>query len=203
MRGSFHAVEFAIHAAKLLEVEPVVKYAALSLFSGRFAASLERIIAGGTTKRHWLLHPVSDSNLQLFALISIWISSKMYMSKPLSAKALKSLGDAVITEQHFTSKDYFEAEVVFLQAMDFEIGCASSAFAMLQELYVQFKEVAKVGDLIDFRACTDILDLLYEKEEMSRLYLSPVALAASILVCSYIITVPKQAWEFPILLWVA
>ncbi|KAI3431192.1 uncharacterized protein J3R85_007920 [Psidium guajava] len=48
----------------------------------------------------------------------------------------------------------------------------------------------------------DVMDLLYEKEEMTRLYCSPRPLAASILVCSYLMTVPKQSLEFPILAWV-
>uniref|UniRef100_A0A1J3CAK0 Cyclin-J18 n=1 Tax=Noccaea caerulescens TaxID=107243 RepID=A0A1J3CAK0_NOCCA len=46
------------------------------------------------------------------------------------------------------------------------------------------------------------MDLLYEKEETSLVYHSSTSLAASILVSSYIITVPKQLWEFPILPWV-
>ncbi|PWA60371.1 cyclin-J18 [Artemisia annua] len=49
--------------------------------------------------------------------------------------------------------------------------------------------------------CMDIMDLLYEKEETSTLYSSPHSLAASILVASYVISVPKQRWEFPLLPW--
>ncbi|PWA79131.1 hypothetical protein CTI12_AA207820 [Artemisia annua] len=45
------------------------------------------------------------------------------------------------------------------------------------------------------------MDLLYEKEETSTLYSSPHSLAASILVASYVISVPKQRWEFPLLPW--
>lgn len=41
--------------------------------------------------------------------------------------------------------------------------------------------VAKVGELVNFEACMDIMDLLYEKEETSILFSSPVLLAASIL----------------------
>ncbi|MCI70859.1 cyclin-J18-like, partial [Trifolium medium] len=43
------------------------------------------------------------------------------------------------------------------------------------------------------------MDLLYEKEETSFFYRSPHSLAASILVVSYVMTVPKQKWEFPVL----
>lgn len=94
--------------------------------------------------------------------------------------------------------------------------------------------VARVGEHVNFEACMDIMDLLYEKEETSILFSSPILLAASILarsshfldlrnidlvvfklvclfsflrvlnflqVASYVITVPKQRWEFPVLPW--
>jgi hypothetical protein len=96
---------------------------------------------------------------------------------------------------------------------------------------VELRGVAKVGELINFEACMEIMDLLYEKEETSFLYRSPHSLAASILVIctfvnyfhipnimsykllilescelllqvvSYVMTVPKQKWEFPVLAW--
>lgn len=47
----------------------------------------------------------------------------------------------------------------------------------------EFRGVAKNGELIDFEACMDIMDLLYEKEETSVLYSSPRTLAASTLAC--------------------
>lgn len=77
----------------------------------------------------------------------------------------------------------FAQEVVFLQMLDFEIGSASDAFMFLEQLYIQFKEVAAVGKLLSFEACRDVMDLLYEKEDMTRLYRSPRPLAASILAC--------------------
>lgn len=47
---------------------------------------------------------------------------------------------------------------------------------------VELRGVAKVGELINFEACMEIMDLLYEKEETTFLYRSPRSLAASILV---------------------
>lgn len=76
----------------------------------------------------------------------------------------------------------------------------------------------------------NVMDLLYETEETSMIYSSPHSLAASVLVCtntalicsrqvlcpfgccldecltfaqvaSYVLTVPKQQWEFPLLPW--
>ncbi|KAK4261855.1 hypothetical protein QN277_004797 [Acacia crassicarpa] len=156
--------------------------------------------AGNT--RSWLFHPVTESNLQLFALISLWISSKMHDSHPLSVRCLKSLANNIIKDQHFATRDFLEAEVLFMQVLNFEIGTTNIAFLNLEELWMQIKRVAIVGDLINFEACMEIMDLLYEKEETSFLHKSPSSLAASILVASYLITVPKQKWEFPLLPWV-
>lgn len=47
----------------------------------------------------------------------------------------------------------------------------------------EFREVAKVGELVNFEAGMDIMDLIYEKEEASMLYTNPHSLAASILAC--------------------
>ncbi|XP_050275651.1 cyclin-J18 isoform X2 [Quercus robur] len=194
-------LQFLIQSAQELKVAPIVKYAALSLFFDRFYPSLSRFTQQGDDTANWLLQPIRESNLQLFALISIWVSSKIHDSRPLSVKSLKSLGDKTIMEQHFTTRDFVEAEVVLLQVLDFEIGTANNAFVFLEELYFQFKEVAKLGEVLNFEACIDIMDLLYERDETSVLYSSPRSLAASVLVASYVITVPKQRQEFPVLPW--
>ncbi|KAM7463368.1 hypothetical protein LguiA_031489 [Lonicera macranthoides] len=171
-------LEFLIESSHQLEVPPIVKYSALSLFADRFYRSVSR---QSNNIAHWLLHPMRESNLQLFALVSIWISSKIHDSGPLSVKNLKSLGDKAIKEQHFTTRDFLEAEVILMQALDFEIGASNIAFTFLEELLIQLKGVAKVGEHVTFEACMDIMDLLYEKEETSIHYSSPRSLAASIL----------------------
>ncbi|XP_059595271.1 cyclin-J18 isoform X2 [Vitis vinifera] len=186
---------FLIQSAHRLEVTPIVKYTSLSLFADRFYPCLPRLMQVKHTGS-WLLQPMRESHLQLFALISIWISSKIHDSRPLSMKSLKSLGDGIINEQHFTTRDFLEA------VLNFEIGASNIAFVFLEELLIQFKGIAKVGELVNFEACLDIMDLLYEKEETSVLFSSPCSLAASILVASYVITVPRQKWEFPVLPWV-
>ncbi|KAK2635633.1 hypothetical protein Ddye_030425 [Dipteronia dyeriana] len=194
--------EFLIQSASELHVPPIVKYAAFSLFADRFYSSLTRYIQEGHDKGNWLLNPTRESNLQLFALISLWISSKIHDSRPLSVKSLKCLGDKIIEEQHFTTRDFSEAEIVFMQVLDFDIGTSNIAFIFLEDFLVQFKEVARVGEFVSFEACMDLMDLLYEKEETSILYRSPRSLAASVLVAAYVITVPKQRCEFPVLSWV-
>ncbi|KAG0469706.1 hypothetical protein HPP92_016406 [Vanilla planifolia] len=69
----------------------------------------------------WLLNPLTESNLQLFALVSIWISSKLHDSRPLSVKSLKSLGDVLITDQCFTTRDFAEAERVFMEVQSSDV----------------------------------------------------------------------------------
>ncbi|XP_044494723.1 cyclin-J18 [Mangifera indica] len=199
--------QFLIQSAHQLEVSPIVKYTALSLFFDRFHHCLSsyteiRNLREGNDKVNWLLQPMTQSNLQLFALISLWVSSKIHDSRPLSVKTYKSLGDKIISDQHFTARDFLEAETVFLQVLDFEIGSSNIAFLFLEELLLQFKGVAKIGEFVSFEACMDLMDLLYEKEETSILYRSPRSLATAILVAAYVITVPKQGWEFPVLHWV-
>ncbi|XP_073222962.1 cyclin-J18 isoform X5 [Cicer arietinum] len=196
-----NTIEFLIKSSQHLQVSPIVKYSAFSFFADRFLPSLPPFIKGASSL-NWLLQPVTESTLQLFVLISIWISSKIHDSKPLSVASLKFLADNSINEQHFTNRNFLEAEVLFMQVLNFEIGTANIAFSFLDELWIQIKGVAKVGELINFEACMEIMDLLYEKEETAFLYRSPHSLAASILVVSYVMTVPKQKWEFPVLAWV-
>nr|ADQ43178.1 cyclin J18 [Schrenkiella parvula] len=191
-------IEFMIKCTTQLKLPPIVKYSAMSLFFDRFRPSL--VFLQKKKAEHWLLQPLTESNLQLFVLISVWISCKMHCSRGLSVQSLKSSGDKMITEQLFTVRDFLEAELVFLKVLKFEIGTLNIAYTQLEDLFIQF-EVAKVGELLNFEACMDMMDLLYEKEETSVVYNSSTSLAASILVSSYVITVPKQQWEFPILPW--
>ncbi|KAG8475560.1 hypothetical protein CXB51_032390 [Gossypium anomalum] len=190
------SVEFLIRSSHQLRASPIVKYSALSLFADRFLPSLTALIKTRNKIGSWLLRSMEESNLQLFSLISIWISSKIHDSRALSVKCLKSFGDEFIKDQHFTIRDFVEA------VLNFEIGISNVAFIFLEEFFIQFKGVAKVGGLVSFEACMDVMDLLYEKEETSLLFSAPCSLAASILVASYVVTVPKQQWEFPVLPWV-
>ncbi|KAL1550600.1 cyclin-J18 isoform X1 [Salvia divinorum] len=194
-------IEFLIRSSQLLDVSPIVKYSALSLFADRFYPALAGLKNSKVTK-NWLLHPIEECNLQLFALVSLWISSKVHDSPPLSVKHFKSLGDKFIKEQHYTMGDILEAEIVLMQVLQFGIGMSKITFASVEELLVQFKAIAQVGEHVKFEACMDVMDLLYENEEISVLYSSPEALAASVVVVGYIITVPPQRWEFPVLPWV-
>ncbi|CAK8570776.1 unnamed protein product [Lathyrus sativus] len=194
-------VEFLLKSSHDLNVSAIVKYSAFSFFADRFIPSLPPYIERANSL-NWLLKPVTESTLQLFVLISLWISSKIHDSRPLSVASLKSLADKSIKEQHFTTRNFLEAEVLFMQVLSFEIGTTNIAFSLLQELWIQIKGVAKVGELIRFEVCMDIMDLLYEKEETSYFYRTPHSLAASILVVSYLMTVPKQKWEFPVIAWV-
>nr|DAD32350.1 TPA_asm: hypothetical protein HUJ06_011201 [Nelumbo nucifera] len=178
-------IQFLLFSSAQLGVRPIVKYTALSLYAERFYPSLNKKarFMRDNSKRNWLLQPFRESNMQLFALISLWISSKIHESCPLSVKSLKSLGDEIIGEQHFTIRDFLESEVVFMQVLDFEIGVSNIAFLFLEDLLIQFRELARVGELVNFETCMNIMDLLYETEETSSLYASPCSLAASILAC--------------------
>ncbi|KAK8446370.1 hypothetical protein SEVIR_9G479200v4 [Setaria viridis] len=196
-----HLLQFLLHASKRLDLRPIVKYSALEFFAGRFLPELPRKLGfcgarSGRAVRSWLLEPLRDSNLELFALVAVWIASKIHDLRPLSVKSLKALGDRIIADQHFTCRDFANAVV------EHNIGSSSIAFVYLEDLLIHFREISKLGDLLDLDVCMEILDILYETEDTSLLFNSPCSLAASTLVAAYAISVPKQTWEFPILPWV-
>ncbi|KAG2553490.1 hypothetical protein PVAP13_9KG529100 [Panicum virgatum] len=196
-----HLLQFLLHASKRLDLRPIVKYSALAFFAGRFLPALPRKMGfygarSGRAVRSWLLEPLRDSNLELFALVAVWIASKIHDLRPLSVKSLKALGDRIIADQHFTCRDFADAVV------EHNIGSSRIAFIYLEELLIHFREISKLGDLLDLDVCMEILDILYENEDTSLLFNSPRSLAASTLVAAYAISVPKQTWEFPILPWV-
>ncbi|TVU47782.1 hypothetical protein EJB05_07391, partial [Eragrostis curvula] len=202
-----HLLQFLLHASKRLDLRPIVKYSALSFFAGRFLPALPRKMGfcgarSGRSVRSWLLEPLRDSNLELFALVAVWIASKVHDLKPFSVKSLKALGDCIIADQHFTCRDFANAELVFMEVVEYNIGSSSIAFIHLEDLLLHFREISKLGDLLDLDVCMEVLDLLYETEDTSLLFNSPCSLAASTLVAAYAISVPKQTWEFPILPWV-
>ncbi|KAJ1298065.1 hypothetical protein BS78_01G424800 [Paspalum vaginatum] len=202
-----HLLQFLLHASKRLDLCPIVKYAALDFFAGRFLPALPRKMGfcgarSGRAVRSWLLEPLRDSNLELFSLVAVWIASKIHDRRALSVKNLKALGDRIIRDQHFTCRDFSNAELVFLEVVEHNIGSSSIAFIYLEELLINFREISKLGDLLDMDVCMEILDILYETEDTSLLFNSPCSLAASALVAAYVISVPKQAWEFPVLPWV-
>ncbi|XP_073031051.1 cyclin-J18-like isoform X4 [Primulina eburnea] len=151
-------------------------------------------------------HPIcsaagSLSDCEVLCIIAIrraFLSSSVQIHDmtPLSVEVLKSFGDDFIKEQHYTKRDLLDA------VLKFEIGTSHIAFIMVDELLSQLKVIARVGEHVNFEVCMDVLDLLYEKEATSLLYNSPCFLAASILVVAYVISVPAQKWEFPILPWV-
>ncbi|XP_047085983.1 cyclin-J18-like [Lolium rigidum] len=89
-----------------------------------------------------------------------------------------------------------------MEVLDYNIGCTNIAFIHLEELLIQFREISKLGDLVSMDVCMEILDILYETEDTSWLFNFACPLAASTLVTAYVISVPKQKWEFPIIPWV-
>ncbi|WOL09372.1 cyclin-J18-like [Canna indica] len=88
------------------------------------------------------------------------------------------------------------------KVLRFEIGASRIVFVYLEDLLIQFSKLSKLGELVRLDVCIDIIDLLYETEETSQLFSSPYCLAASVLIAAYVISIPKQRWEFPLIPWV-
>ncbi|KAJ4767275.1 cyclin J18 [Rhynchospora pubera] len=193
-------LEFHLQASHHLQLRPIVKYTSLSFFLDRFMPSLQRgsfteKMQGGNCKS-WLLEHLRESNLQLFVLISIWISSKIHDSQSLSVRSLKALSDKIISDQHFTSRDFSDAVI------GYDIGTSKIVFLHLEDFFIQLRGLSKLGEIIEMDTCMEIMDLLYEEDTSSLFLTSFDSLAASILVSAYLISVPKQQWEFPLLPWV-
>uniref|UniRef100_A0A0A9DEB6 Uncharacterized protein n=1 Tax=Arundo donax TaxID=35708 RepID=A0A0A9DEB6_ARUDO len=93
----------------------------------------------GRAVRSWLLEPLRDSNLELFALVAVWIASKIHDARLLSVKSLKALGDRIIADQHFTCRDFAVAELVFMEVVEYNIGSSSIVFIYLEELLIHFR----------------------------------------------------------------
>uniref|UniRef100_A0A453IJF9 Uncharacterized protein n=1 Tax=Aegilops tauschii subsp. strangulata TaxID=200361 RepID=A0A453IJF9_AEGTS len=109
-----HLLQFLLHASNRLDLRPIVKYSVLSFFDGRFLPALPRKMGfcgarSGRAVRSWLIEPLRDSNLELFALVAVWIASKIHEMRPLSVKSLKALSDRIIADQHFTCRDFADA----------------------------------------------------------------------------------------------
>uniref|UniRef100_A0ACD5TW92 Uncharacterized protein n=1 Tax=Avena sativa TaxID=4498 RepID=A0ACD5TW92_AVESA len=115
-----HLLQFLLHVSKRLDLRPIVKYSAFEFFDARFLPGLPRKMGfcgarSGRAVRSWLIEPLRDSNLELFALVAVWIASKIHEMRPLSVKSLKALSDRVIADQHFTCRDFADAELVFME----------------------------------------------------------------------------------------
>lgn len=100
-----------------LDLQPIVKYSALAFFADRFLPALPRCpiilesfvvwrtivlisrpgcvrkmgfcgARSGRVVRSWLLEPLRDSNLELFALVAVWIASKVRHCEPFLDRTL-------------------------------------------------------------------------------------------------------------------
>nr|CAD1837371.1 unnamed protein product [Ananas comosus var. bracteatus] len=187
-------LEFLLQASLL---RPVVKYTALAFFAHRFLPSLIED-DGANARSCWLLRPLRESNLQLFALVSIWISTKVIRTRLYGGTSIRMR----VSISSFELRIRSECRRLRFQVLGYDIGASNIAFVHLEDLLVQFRELSKLGELVALDVCMEIMDLLYETEDASLLFRAPYALAASTLVTAYVISVPKQRWEFPLLPWV-
>lgn len=56
--------------------------------------------------------------------------------------------------------------------------------------------------MVSLEACLDVMDLMYENQKISRLFVqSPMCAGTGVLASSFVMTVPRQRWEFPLLSW--
>ncbi|KAH9299743.1 hypothetical protein KI387_031425, partial [Taxus chinensis] len=185
-----------------LGVRPLTKYTALSFFGDRFLRALQSRATKKFRGRP-LFDPSKESNLQLFALVSLWIASKIHETRPIFVGSLKSVADKHITDQHFTTRDFIDAELEFMKAIDFNLGSQSILFLRLEDLLIQFRNTAVAAKDLKPSVCLDILDIMYESEDLQAAFLSTDNVSpAAILAMAYILTVPTGWSEFPLVPWI-
>eukprot|EP01018_Ginkgo_biloba_P034901 Gb_03632 [translate_table: standard] len=86
----------------------------------------------------------------------------------------------------FAGADLYEGNILYL---------------FLQDLLLQFRSIARAGKYLKLSVCLDILDIMYESEDLNVTFLSADVLAAAILSVAYVLTIPKGRSEFPLLPW--
>ncbi|XP_057860699.2 cyclin-J18 isoform X2 [Cryptomeria japonica] len=191
------ALAFLIHITQELRSRPLTKYTALCFFGDRFLRALPaRGRAWENDREIRWIEPCKESNLQLFALISVWIASKIHETRPIYVGSLKSISDELITEQHFTIRDFIEATI------HFNLRTGNIIFMCLEDLLIQFRNTAVSAKDLKSSVCLDVLDIMYESEDLCSTFLSTdIVAAAAILVVAYILTVPRGRSEFPMIPW--
>ncbi|KAF3338508.1 cyclin-J18-like protein [Carex littledalei] len=68
------------------------------------------------------------------------------------------------------------------KVMGYDIGTSKIAFLFLEDLFLQLRELSKLGEAIEMETCMEIMDLLYEEDTTYPLFTtSSHSLAAAIL----------------------
>nr|PNR46992.1 hypothetical protein PHYPA_014112 [Physcomitrium patens] len=143
-----------------------------------------------------------ETSVQFHSLLSLWIASKLHETPPLSIRKLQNIAKKLIPDHYYTKKDFIDAEIKFLEAIDFDLKTGPLLSTYIEELLSEIRGKSKeIAKLVSLELCLAILDLLYVCED-EILLATPVELTgASILVAAYLLVVPITKSNFPILTW--
>uniref|UniRef100_A0A7I3ZZV7 Cyclin N-terminal domain-containing protein n=1 Tax=Physcomitrium patens TaxID=3218 RepID=A0A7I3ZZV7_PHYPA len=126
----------------------------------------------------------------------------LHETPPLSIRKLQNIAKKLIPDHYYTKKDFIDAEIKFLEAIDFDLKTGPLLSTYIEELLSEIRGKSKeIAKLVSLELCLAILDLLYVCED-EILLATPVELTgASILVAAYLLVVPITKSNFPILTW--
>ncbi|XP_024386248.1 cyclin-J18-like isoform X2 [Physcomitrium patens] len=190
-----HYTAFLLHAMTKLTFKPhnMTKYCAIRFFHERYLPCLERKLRRSFP---------DETSVQFHSLLSLWIASKLHETPPLSIRKLQNIAKKLIPDHYYTKKDFIDAEIKFLEAIDFDLKTGPLLSTYIEELLSEIRGKSKeIAKLVSLELCLAILDLLYVCED-EILLATPVELTgASILVAAYLLVVPITKSNFPILTW--
>ncbi|BBN14662.1 hypothetical protein MPTK1_6g13410 [Marchantia polymorpha subsp. ruderalis] len=198
-----HSLTFLLHLSEILEVEPITKYCALLFYEDRLLPLLRGLTEEegriNLNSGHFRVYPLTLCNLQLLGSACFWISAKLHENEVPSAKTLKSLLRECVTGASFKRKDIIGAERLVLEAINYDITCGPTVYSLLQILLVNLRNVTILGDFITSKACEYLLDIVYDCRSVLKTP-KPIV-AAAVLAVGYIVCVPLEENNFPLLHW--
>ncbi|CAM6084310.1 unnamed protein product [Calypogeia fissa] len=151
------------------------------------------------------LYPLQACNLQILALVSFWIASKIHETKAVSLEQLRKLASSLIADQHFTKNDFIEAEIILMKGIKFDLTTGPQIFYAMDDLLVKFRKTARVGRFVKLQTCVTIIDLLYDfdPKELNLKDISIDEISSAILAVAYVLSVPIEKCNFPLLSWLS
>uniref|UniRef100_A0A7I4A000 Cyclin N-terminal domain-containing protein n=1 Tax=Physcomitrium patens TaxID=3218 RepID=A0A7I4A000_PHYPA len=126
-----------------------------------------------------------ETSVQFHSLLSLWIASKLHETPPLSIRKLQNIAKKLIPDHYYTKKDFIDAEIKFLEAIDFDLKTGPLLSTYIEELLSEIRGKSKeIAKLVSLELCLAILDLLYVCED-EILLATPVELTGASILYTY------------------
>uniref|UniRef100_A0A7I4A8I9 Cyclin N-terminal domain-containing protein n=1 Tax=Physcomitrium patens TaxID=3218 RepID=A0A7I4A8I9_PHYPA len=109
----------------------------------------------------------------------------LHETPPLSIRKLQNIAKKLIPDHYYTKKDFIDAEIKFLEAIDFDLKTGPLLSTYIEELLSEIRGKSKeIAKLVSLELCLAILDLLYVCED-EILLATPVELTGASILYTY------------------